>query len=77
MAGQDLHDPFDDPCEECLQFLSGGSGYGLKDRPAVREAIDPIKYQTMQVNIKIRGRPKALDKGNGACLGLGMNCQLF
>ena len=52
--GQALHDPLDEACEECLELLPGGSWHGLKDRRPVREAIDTIKDQTMQIRSRIQ-----------------------
>ena len=38
----------------------------------VRETIDPIQHQTVQMNIEVRGGAKTLDESYGARLGLGM-----
>ena len=43
---------------------------GAEDGSAVREPIDAIEQQTMEVNIEIGRGAKALDEGDGAGAGL-------
>lgn len=52
-------------------MLRRGRRYGLEDRAAIREAIDAIEQQTVEVNIEIGRGAKALDEGHRAGLRLG------
>jgi len=51
-AGQQLHQPRDDPLQQRLQVLVGG-GIGLDEyRRAVRAPVHPVLHQAMQVNVE-------------------------
>jgi len=52
-AGQHLQEAGDDPREYRLKLFSGGSWDGLEERDPVGQAIDAIKHQAMEMNIKI------------------------
>ncbi len=62
MPGSHLQEAGDDTREQRLKLLSGGGRYGLEDRDLVGKAIDAIKHQAMEVNIKIGGGAKPLDE---------------
>ena len=43
----------------------------MEHRYALGDAIDPIEYQAVQMDVEVGGRAKALDEGHRAGVGFG------
>ena len=66
-ARQHLQEAGDDPREYRLKLFSGGGWDGLEERDPVGQAIDAIKHQAMEMNIKIGRNCAPVRADPGTC----------
>ena len=68
-AREHLHQPGDDGLQQRVQFVVGGRIRLNEGRRTIGvAAVHPVQYQTVQVDVEVGGRAKALDQRDGAAV---------